>query len=52
VLACVAHRYLPTFHAKWLRLKQAGIRPKLARPGRSFRDFVIDEDSARRFPAS
>ncbi len=48
--ARAAQRYLPTLRAAWLMPDQAGIRPKLARPGESFRDFVIEEESARGLP--
>lgn len=45
-----AGRYLPGLRAKWLSPDQAGIRPKLAGPGESFRDFVVAEESARGLP--
>ncbi len=48
--AHAAQRYLPSLRAEWLTPDQAGIRPKLAAPGESFRDFVIDEESARGLP--
>jgi len=48
--ARAAQRYLPTLRAAWLTPDQAGIRPKLAGPGESFRDFVIEEESARGLP--
>ena len=36
--------------AEWLTPDRAGMRPKLEGPGESFRDFVIEEDSARGLP--
>lgn len=45
-----AGRYLPGLRAEWLSPDQAGIRPKLAGPGESFRDFVVAEESARGLP--
>ena len=38
-------RYLPELRAEWLQPDYAGIRPKLAGPGESFRDFVVTEES-------
>jgi L-2-hydroxyglutarate oxidase LhgO len=43
-------RYLPEVKPDWLVPDFAGIRPKLAGPGEVFRDFVIEEESARGFP--
>jgi L-2-hydroxyglutarate oxidase LhgO len=43
-------RYLPEVKPDWLVPDFAGIRPKLAGPGEAFRDFVIEEESARGFP--
>jgi L-2-hydroxyglutarate oxidase LhgO len=48
--ARAAQRYLPALRAEWLTPDQAGIRPKLAGPGEPFRDFVIEEESARGLP--
>ena len=48
--ARAAQRYLPALRAAWLTPDQAGIRPKLAGPGEAFRDFVIEEESARGLP--
>ena len=48
--ARAAQRYLPALRAAWLTPDQAGIRPKLAGPGDSFRDFVIEEESPRGLP--
>lgn len=45
-----AGRYLPGLRAEWLSPDQAGVRPKLAGPGESFRDFVVAEESARGLP--
>lgn len=45
-----AGRYLPGLRAEWLSPDQAGIRPKLAGLGESFRDFVVAEESARGLP--
>jgi L-2-hydroxyglutarate oxidase LhgO len=44
-------RYLPGLRAEWLSPDYAGIRPRLAAPGESFRDFVVAEESARGWPA-
>ena len=38
-------RYLPGVAARSLVPDYAGIRPKLARPGEAFRDFVVEEAS-------
>ena len=43
-------RFLPALRAEWLVPDQAGVRPKLARPGEPFRDFVVEEESAAGFP--
>jgi len=43
-------RYFPEVQPDWLVPDFAGIRPKLAGPGEVFRDFVIEEESARGFP--
>jgi L-2-hydroxyglutarate oxidase LhgO len=43
-------RYLPTMTEASLTPDYAGIRPKLAGPGESFRDFVIEESSAHGAP--
>ena len=48
--AAAAGRYLPGLRAEWLSPDQAGVRPKLAGPGESFRDFVVAEESARGLP--
>ncbi len=48
--AAAAQRYLPVLRADWLAPEGSGIRPKLAAPGESFRDFVIEEESAAGFP--
>lgn len=50
LFAEAAGRYLPGLRAEWLSPDQAGIRPKLAGPGESFRDFVVAEESARGLP--
>jgi len=43
-------RYLPALQTEWLSPDYAGVRPKLAGPGESFRDFVIAEESAAGLP--
>lgn len=43
-------RYLPSLRAEWLAPDQAGVRPRLARAGEPFRDFVVAEESAAGFP--
>jgi L-2-hydroxyglutarate oxidase LhgO len=43
-------RYLPAITETSLTPDYAGIRPKLAGPGESFRDFVIEESSAHGAP--
>ena len=40
-----ARRYLPDLDAAALHPDYAGVRPKLAGPGQSFRDFVVSEES-------
>jgi L-2-hydroxyglutarate oxidase LhgO len=48
--ARAARRYLPGLDADWLTPDFAGVRPKLAGPGESFRDFVIREESEAGLP--
>jgi L-2-hydroxyglutarate oxidase LhgO len=48
--AAAARRYVPSLDETWLTPDQAGIRPKLAGPGQTFRDFAIVEESARGLP--
>jgi L-2-hydroxyglutarate oxidase LhgO len=48
--ARAARRYLPRLDADWLAPDFAGVRPKLAGPGESFRDFVIREESEAGLP--
>ncbi len=43
-------RYLPGIRPAWLLPDFAGLRPKLARPGEGFRDFVVKEESEFGFP--
>jgi L-2-hydroxyglutarate oxidase LhgO len=43
-------RYIPGLRTEWLSPDYAGVRPKLARPGESFRDFVIAEESEADLP--
>jgi len=43
-------RYLPGIEPSWLRPDYAGVRPKLAGPGESFRDFVVADESAHGAP--
>jgi 2-hydroxyglutarate dehydrogenase len=43
-------RYLPAVEKNRLYPDYAGIRPKLSGPDEPFRDFVIQEESARGFP--
>jgi L-2-hydroxyglutarate oxidase LhgO len=43
-------RYLPGLRTEWLSPDYAGVRPKLAGPGESFRDFVIAEESEAGLP--
>lgn len=45
-----ARRYLPALRSEWLGPDYAGIRPRLAGPGESFRDFVLAEESAAGLP--
>lgn len=45
-----AARYLPGLAEAELVPDYAGLRPKLAAPGEGFRDFVIEETSARGVP--
>jgi D-amino-acid oxidase len=43
-------RYVPSFEGSWLAPDFAGVRPRLAGPGQPFRDFVVEEESARDLP--
>ena len=43
-------RYLPGIRTEWLSPDYAGVRPKLAGPEESFRDFVIAEESEAGLP--
>jgi L-2-hydroxyglutarate oxidase LhgO len=43
-------RYLPGIRTEWLSPDYAGVRPKLAGPGETFRDFVITEESEAGLP--
>ncbi len=43
-------RYLPGVRDAWLSPDYAGVRPRLAAQGESFRDFVVQEESAKGFP--
>jgi L-2-hydroxyglutarate oxidase LhgO len=43
-------RYLPGIRTEWLSPDYAGVRPKLAGPDESFRDFVIAEESEAGLP--
>jgi len=43
-------RYIPGIRTEWLSPDYAGIRPKLAGPEESFRDFVIAEESEAGLP--
>jgi L-2-hydroxyglutarate oxidase LhgO len=43
-------RFLPFLELKDLSPDQAGIRPKLQKPGDSVRDFIIREESDNGFP--
>ena len=43
-------RYMPGLRTEWLSPDYAGVRPKLAGPGESFRDFVIAEESEAGLP--
>lgn len=42
-----ARKYLPFIEEKDLHPDQAGIRPKLQKPGDSFRDFIIKDESEK-----
>jgi len=42
--------YMPGLRTEWLSPDYAGVRPKLAGPGESFRDFVIAEESEAELP--
>ena len=48
--AQLVRRYLPGLQDDWLAPDYAGVRPRLAAPGETFRDFVVEEESARGFP--
>lgn len=48
--AAAVRRYLPAIEAEWLHADYAGIRPKLARAGEGFRDFVVAEQSDAGLP--
>jgi L-2-hydroxyglutarate oxidase LhgO len=43
---------LPEVERDALYADYSGIRPKLAGPGEPFRDFIIEEESARGFPGT
>ncbi|MDP3640289.1 MAG: NAD(P)/FAD-dependent oxidoreductase, partial [Nanoarchaeota archaeon] len=45
-----AHQYLPFLSLDDLSADQAGIRPRLYKPGEPQRDFIIQEESARGLP--
>ncbi len=45
-----ARRYLPAIEPRWLAPDYAGIRPKLAGPGETFRDFEIDDGASSGVP--
>ena len=45
-----ANRFLPFIEEEDLHPDQAGLRPKLQKPGDPVRDFVIQEESERGFP--
>ncbi|MBS3808176.1 MAG: NAD(P)/FAD-dependent oxidoreductase [Bacteroidales bacterium] len=45
-----ARRFLPFLEPDDLHPDQAGIRPKLQKPGDSIRDFIIREEGERGFP--
>lgn len=48
---CAAiRRYLPAMRAEWLTPDQAGVRPRLGRPGEPPRDFVVAEESEAGLP--
>ena len=42
--------YLPELETRWLSPDYAGVRPKLAGAGESFRDFVVAEESEAGLP--
>jgi len=44
-----AKKYLPGLKISQLNADQSGIRPKLQKPGDSFRDFVIENERDRGF---
>lgn len=46
-----AKRFMPFLELKDLSPEQAGIRPKLQKPGDAVRDFVIRNEADRGFPA-
>jgi len=48
--AAAVRRYLPAMRAEWLYPDYAGIRPRLAGPDETFRDFVVAEESAAGCP--
>jgi L-2-hydroxyglutarate oxidase LhgO len=48
--AAALSRFLPEIEAGWLIPEGAGIRPRLAGPGESFRDFVVAEASSAGLP--
>jgi L-2-hydroxyglutarate oxidase LhgO len=48
--AAAVQRYLPDVRVEHFTPGYAGVRPKLAGPGESFRDFVIEEASAHGAP--
>lgn len=48
--ALALQRYLPEVREADLSPNYAGVRPKLAGPGEGFRDFVIEEATARGMP--
>ncbi len=50
VFASAIQRYLPDVRSDWLLPDYAGVRPKLAGPGESFRDFVVHEESGAGLP--
>jgi L-2-hydroxyglutarate oxidase LhgO len=50
LFARAIRRYVPSLERSWLAPDFAGVRPKLAGPGESFRDFVVAEESARDLP--
>jgi L-2-hydroxyglutarate oxidase LhgO len=50
VFAEAVRRYLPAVETDWLSPDYAGVRPKLAAPGESFRDFAVAEESEAGLP--